>query len=45
MFAGKQLDHEQFKSKNMATIQAAVNRITRRTDIKILAVTWQGEWR
>ena len=50
LFTGTQVDFDKFKSApgaadNKAEIQAYFNRITGRTDIEVVEVTWQSEWR
>ena len=45
IFGGLKLDLETLKSNGEDGLQSEFNRITNRTDIKIIKITWQSEWR
>ena len=46
LFNGEDLDFTPLKqNKDVATVQKTLDAITGRNDIKIIDITWQGEWR
>ncbi len=45
LFTGTATDFPALRTKEVHKIQEVVTRITQRSDITILDVTWQGEWR
>lgn len=46
LFAGPEVQFDALKAKqSIEAVQAEVERITNRSDLKIKNITWQGEWR
>lgn len=46
VFTGPEVQFDALKAKqSVEAVQAEVERITTRTDLRVKDITWQGEWR